>query len=39
MKMIRDLKLHVMDWNDDRAIEKYLVDVFEGRANDRTGKI
>jgi citrate synthase len=39
IRMMKDLKLHVRDWSDDKAIEKYLADVFEGRANDRSGKI
>jgi len=39
MKMMKDLKKYVKDWNDEKAIRAYLTDVVEGRANDRTGKI
>ncbi|MCL1911019.1 MAG: citrate synthase [Leptospirales bacterium] len=39
MKMMKDLKKNVKDWSSDSAIEKYLVDVFEGRAFDHSKKI
>ena len=39
MKMMKDLKRYVKDWDNLKAIEAYLTDVFEGRANDRSGKI
>ncbi|MCL2026254.1 MAG: citrate synthase [Leptospirales bacterium] len=39
VKMIRDLKKNVKDWGNENAIEKYLVDVFEGKAFDRSKKI
>ncbi len=39
MKMMKDLKKYVKDWNDEKAIRAYLTDVVEGRANDRTGKV
>lgn len=39
MKMMKDLKKNVKDWGDLKAIEKYLIEVLEGRANDRSGKI
>jgi len=39
MKMMKDLKKNVKDWSDEKAIEKYLIDVFEGRAYDRSKKI
>jgi len=39
MKMMKDLKKYVKDWNDEKAIKAYLTDVLEKRANDRSGKI
>lgn len=39
MKMVKDLKKHVKDWGNDNAIEKYLIDVFDGKAFDRSKKI
>ena len=39
MKMVKDLKKHVKDWSNDKAIEKYVVDVFDGKAFDGSKKI
>jgi citrate synthase len=39
MKMMKDLKKNVKDWGNENAIEKYLIDLFEGRAFDRSKKI
>ncbi|MDR3237592.1 MAG: citrate synthase [Spirochaetia bacterium] len=39
MKMMKDLKKNVKDWSEESAIEKYLIDVFEGRAFDHSKKI
>ncbi len=39
MKMMKDLKKYVKDWEDEKAIRAYLTDVIEGRANDKTGKV
>ena len=39
MKMMKDLKKYVKDWEDEKAIRAYLTDVLEGRAHDRSGKI
>jgi len=39
MKMMKDLRKNVKDWGNESAIEKYLIDVFEGRAFDHSKKI
>ncbi len=38
-KMFEDLKINVKNWNDDRQIEKYLSDILDKRAFDRSGLI
>lgn len=38
-KMFEDLKINVKDWSDDAQIEKYLSDILDKRAFDRSGLI
>lgn len=37
--MLEDLKEHVHNWNDDRAIEQYLCDILDKKAYDKSGLI
>ena len=39
IKMMKDLKKNVKDWTNESAVEKYLINVLEGRAFDRSKKI
>ncbi len=39
MKMMKDLKNHISNWEDEDAIRSYLVDVMEKRTGDGSGKI
>ncbi|MCH5303851.1 MAG: citrate/2-methylcitrate synthase [Ruminococcus sp.] len=38
-KMFEDLKINVQDWADDEQIEKYLGDILDKKAYDRSGLI
>jgi citrate synthase len=39
MRMMRDIKKNVKDWQDSNQVKKYLVKILEGKAHDRAGKI
>jgi 2-methylcitrate synthase len=39
MKMVRDIKKHVKNWEDRAQVKKYLVKILDGKAHDRAGKI
>lgn len=39
MKMMKDLKKNVSDWSNEKEITKYLTDVVDKKAYDRSGKI
>ena len=39
IEMMKDIKSHVRDWNDDDEIKAYLIKILEGKAGDRKGKV
>jgi citrate synthase len=39
IEMMKDIKNHVRDWNDDDEIKAYLIKILEGKAGDGKGKI
>lgn len=39
IEMMKDIKSHVRDWNDDDEIKAYLIKILEGEAGDRKGKV
>ena len=38
-KMFEDLKINVKDWTDEKQVEKYLADILDKKAYDRSGLI
>ena len=39
IEMMKDIKSHVRDWNDDDEIKAYLIKILEGKTGDRKGKV
>ncbi len=39
MRMMRDIRKNVKDWEDERQVRRYLVKILDGKAHDRSGKI
>jgi citrate synthase len=39
MRMMRDIRKNVKDWEDERQVRRYLSKILDGKAHDRSGKI